>query len=158
MLAVFGYYLAYVVYAVTVIFYISVMVIYFYFVSNFRAFIRNKYNIPKSCDCGVMCCCLPCAIAQMYTHVYAENKSCSICSDPGPHADGNGGMVDGNTQKMVTVVAQPQPVALVVAQPAPAAVVHVVAVAQPQPAVAVAQPQPVAVAVAQPQPLAVTAL
>jgi len=130
-------------------FYITFLVFYACYVINFRGFIRNRYNIPGSCcgDCCAMCCCLACALAQMYKHVYAENRACNLCSDPGPHADGNGngGMVTKTVTTVTTVaVAQPQVVA--------------VAVAQPQPiAVAVAQPQPVAVAVAQPQPVTVVA-
>merc|ERR1719326_2883833 len=57
------------------------------FLSNFRFWMRQRYSVPDDCccDCCVMLFCLPCAITQMYAHVYAANNGCGICSDPGPH-------------------------------------------------------------------------
>jgi len=167
--AEFGGYVAYVWSGFSVILSITFLVFIILFYSNFRSWMRNRYNIPEEscCDCAVMMFCFPCALAQMYKHVYAENTGCNITTDPGPHAGGEdapmlgGGMV-GSTEKTVFVTAQPQPV-MATAQPQP--VVMATAHAQPvvmataQPVMASAQPvvvatQPVAV-VAQPQPVVV---
>lgn len=130
-----GYYLQYILGVAMFIFWIFGLI----FMSNFRFGIRTRYNIPPDscCDCGIMTFCLPCAITQMYKHVYEHKGDCGICSDPGPHPPipGHGDQTTVVTTQVKTAAAP----TMVVAQPA------VVAVAQPvQPVVVAAQPVAVA--------------
>lgn len=130
----YGGYLAYAIRVAYFCFWIFGLI----FMSNFRYGIRARYNIPPDscCDCGIMTFCLPCAITQMYKHVYEHKSDCGICSDPGPHPPIPGGEQTTVTTTMVKTDAAP----MVVAQPA-----AVVAVAQPaQPVVVAAQPVAVA--------------
>jgi len=114
------------------------------FLSNLRFFIRMRYSLPPDCccDCCVMCLCLPCAITQMYRHVYASNTGC-ICSDPGPHPELPNTLPPGTVvTQQVVVTAQP---GMVTAQPGVFAAQPGVVTAQPgmvtaQPVVFAAQP------------------
>lgn len=71
---------------------LALNVLNFTFLLNLRMHMRKRYNIPGTYigDCLTLTLCEPCAVAQMYRHVYRHGDKCQIFHDPGPHDDVDG--------------------------------------------------------------------